>query len=147
MSSTLKAHVMSKMSDPGEPLEDFSLKDTVDLENKVISANQRDSILHRITQNLYRIPDKDRRASVQKMCFRFLSGQLKRPPSTGLPSLDLVLESPLAKTFRECCLATGSHPADVTSKKFGVDRFEVGYVIRKVSTDPVLLANIEFPED
>ena len=145
--SILKEHVGKLMNDPPEHLQELVLNDPLDLEGVVVSSNQRDSILHKITQNLYRIPDKDRRATVQRACFRYLSGQLKRPTPTGLPVLDAVLVSELATTFRECCLATVTAHADITSKRFGVDRFEVGYVIRKVTTDPELLRNIEFPED
>lgn len=123
------------------------LKDPGDPESDVVFKNQRDSILQKITQNLYRISDKAVRERVKKDSFRFLSGELRRPKSTGVFALDEVLSGELAKKFRECCLQTKFEHADLTSLQFGVDRFEVGYVLRKVSRDQDVLRNIEFPED
>jgi hypothetical protein len=126
---------------------EFRLEDPGDPESDIVFKNQRDSILQRLTQNLYRISDKESRERVKTDIFRFLSGELRRPKQTNIAALDEILSGDLAKKFRECCLQTRFEHADLTSLQFGVDRFELGYVIRKVTKDPVVLRNIEFPED
>ena len=142
LTKVLSSLMTLEATEPG-----FRLEDPGDPESDIVFKNQRDSILQKVTQNLYRITDKESRERVRTDIFRFLSGGLRRPKQTNVAALDEMLAGDLAKKFRECCLQTRFEHADLTSLQFGVDRFELGYVIRKVSKDPAVLKNIEFPED
>jgi len=142
--SKLDEVVSMAVSDCLPEVQEINLVDRECEEKKILEKNQRDSILQKVTQNLYRLPNKDHRLDIQTRIYRFLSGALKKPPVTGMKNLDDTLNSELAFRFRDCCLATVNRHADETSLEFQVDRFEVGYVIRKVCTDQRMLSNIEF---
>lgn len=123
------------------------LKRVLNHEEEILTRNQRDSILQKISSSLYRIQDKELREVTQTRIFRYLGGDLKKPPMTGIAVLDNTLRSDLAVRLRLCCIETKTRPSSQTCVEFRVDRFEVGYIIRKITADPKIIANVEFGED
>lgn len=117
------------------------------METFIIAQNQKDSILQRISPNLYRITDKKKRELAQMSIYRYLSGELKRPPVTGIQILDSIIRSDVASRLREACSQTRTERVDIVAKRLSVDRFEVGYVLRKVTSDPGILSNIAFEDE
>lgn len=115
---------------------------------KLLNEFQRDSILSRVSQLLYRIKDKTERAQVGQNAYRFLAGYWKRPPSnSGINKLQEVLKSDLAKRYNEAGQRVlAGEDIDTVCELSNLDRFDVAYCIRKSTSDPRVLARIAFKE-
>lgn len=130
----------------GKPVS-LDLSNKVCMESSILSSNQKDSILQRVSPNLYRIRDKTKRNLVQDDIYRFLSGELKRPPKTGVQILDSIVWSEAASRLREACIRTRTEKVDIVSSEMSVDRFEIGYVLRKTNPSFAVLENIAYEDD
>lgn len=114
---------------------------------ELMKKYQRDSVLSRVSQLLYRIKDKVQREKVANAVYLYLSGGRVKKPETTIKQLDEVLVSDVAKRYIQAgyWVRRGS-PIDLEAKTRKVDRFELGYCIRKTTTDEELLEHIAFKD-
>jgi hypothetical protein len=114
---------------------------------EALKRYQRDSVLNKVSQMLYRIRDKEDRATVGLEVYRYLSGARKKVPSTPVSTLEGVLRSEVALRYNAAGKAI-REGADIdrVCTAFKVDRFEVGYCLRKSKVSDELLDRIAFKD-
>lgn len=114
---------------------------------EALARYQRDSVLNKVSQMLYRIRDKTDRAAVALDVYKFLSGAKKRAPRTPISSLDAVLLGDVAKKYNQAGTAVRSGmDIDRACTAYKVDRFEVGYCLRKSNVSDEILQLIAFKD-
>jgi hypothetical protein len=103
-----------------------------DLAKEIFDSVNRGSLLSKLQSSIYRVQDKMDRSKAQMFCYAYLSGSVKKVPSTGYTYLDNILKSPLATVF---CKATrevkSGSDLDTVAKKYDVDRFEIAYILKR----------------
>lgn len=114
---------------------------------EALQQYQRDSILSRVSQLLYRVKDKTERARVANDVYRYLSGGRARVPIVPIVQLSEALRSETADKYREAGKRVRQgQDIDKVCSHFKVDRFEVGYCLRKSGADEELLQRIAFKD-
>lgn len=115
----------------GDPFQFFGtnvpIGRPVDVIRTCIEANTFESFLPAYQALLYRI-DKDQRNEVRARIFAFLSGALKRPPSTGVQRMDDLLAGPLCDRLRSAVIQSKKTPVEECAATFNVDVFEIRYI-------------------
>lgn len=98
------------------------------------------AFLNLIQGSIYRITPYTKRKEVQKVCIQYLAGmvpmlRVKTLLKSSLKLSDLLsmMDSDKALNLREAIKATKSKPVEQVCKEFGVEQFEVMYVIKSAS--------------
>lgn len=139
--------VLSSLDLSASPTDRMSWREP-DHHARLIDSFQRDSILSRVSQLLYRIRDKTERSQVSAGIYRYLSGAVKRPPKISDPKiLNDTLRSDLARRYNEAGQRVLSgEDIDLVCGESNIDRFDVAYCIRKSTTNAAVLDSIAFKE-
>jgi hypothetical protein len=98
------------------------------------------AFLNLIQGSIYRITPYPKRKEVQRLCIQYLAGnvplaKVKTLLKSSLKFNDLLsmMDSDKALNLREAIRATSSRPVEQVCKDFGVEQFEVMYVIKSAS--------------
>lgn len=98
------------------------------------------AFLNLIQGAVYRITPYQKRKEVQRLCIQYLAGmvplaKVKTVLKSSLKFNDLLsmMDSDKALNLREAIKATNSKPVEQVCKEFGVEQFEVMYVIKSAS--------------
>jgi hypothetical protein len=98
------------------------------------------AFLNLIQGSIYRITPYPKRKEVQKLCIQYLAGmvplaKVKTILKSSLKFNDLLsmMDSDKALNLREAIKATNSKPVEQVCKEFGVEQFEIMYVIKSAS--------------
>lgn len=111
-------------------LNEPSMDDYVNLASKP-------SFMNFIQSHIYKITPYAKRKETQKACIAYLAGglalgPLKRQLRASLKLADLLqlMDSPKARNLREAVAALKSRPIEIVCKEYGVESFEILYVVR-----------------
>jgi hypothetical protein len=98
------------------------------------------AFLNLIQGSIYRITPYQKRKEVQKLCIQYLAGmvpllKVKTLLKSSLKFNDLLsmMDSDKALNLREAIKATNSKPLEQVCKEYGVEQFEIMYVIKSAS--------------
>jgi hypothetical protein len=105
-----------------------NLERQVDLAREVYDTLAQPSILQMVHTLFYRIQDKEQRKACQATTYRYLSGQLARPPVSGVAKLDNIMRGPEAVRLRASIIASVALSKD---QQEDLD-YDVRYVLAKV---------------
>jgi len=98
------------------------------------------AFLNLIQGSIYRITPYAKRKEVQRLCIQYLAGmvpllRVKTLLKSSLKFNDLLsmMDSDKAMNLREAVKATNSKPLEQVCKEYGVEQFEIMYVIKSAS--------------
>jgi hypothetical protein len=103
-----------------------------DLYQATLDSNRRDSLIQKLQPMFYRVREVEDRKRLQKRVYRFLAGRTKTVRDIPVAPMQKLLESPLASRFRECVQVYESTRNESDVKKFGIDQFEVNFVLHQL---------------
>lgn len=109
----------------------FLAERKLNLAQSIAETINKESLLGKLQSSFYRIKSVDERDRVQKQVYAYLTGKVKRKPYSGLVFIDNILDTDLCqKVILAVEFAKKAGP-DAAAEKFGIDRFEIAYVLRK----------------
>lgn len=115
---------------------DRLLAEPRNLAKEIFDKVNRDSLLSKLQSSIYRVTDKVERDRAQTICYAYLASLVKRRPDSGFEFLNNILDSDLATLFCKATkeVKTGQN-IDVVAEKFGLDRFEIAYILKRTGYD------------
>lgn len=118
------------------PTDEFdSIEKKCDLAQDVMKRINKESMLGKLQTNFYRIKQVEDRHNIQSSVYAYLVGSIKRRPITDFPALDFLLKSDLCKKFIEAVSYAKKSGPDKASERFGIDRFEIAFVLKRGGYD------------
>lgn len=102
-----------------------------------VNLAAKPSFLNGVQGLIYKITPYSKRKETQKSCIAYLAGGLnitvlKRQLKASLKLADILtlMDSDKAKNLREAVAALRSKPLEIVSKEYGVETFEILYVVK-----------------
>jgi len=100
---------------------------------QLIDTYRADSLVQKLQPLFYRVKDPADRQALKKRVFRYLTGRTKTIRDVPIASMQRLLESELAQTFRECVSAYEENRDETVCIRYRVDVFDVNFALHQVN--------------
>ena len=101
-----------------------------DIAKQVMQGINKESLLGKLQTTFYRIKQVEDRQAIKNVVYAYLGGSIKKMPATDVPILDKILATDLCKKFILAVAFAKKEGPDSSAEKFGIDRFELAFVLK-----------------
>lgn len=106
------------------------------LAEQIMQSINKESLLGKLQTSFYRIRQVDERQKVQSLVYAYLNGSIRRKPNVEeFPFIVKIMKSDLCARFVSAVSMAKKIGADRASDAFGIDRFEIAYVLKRGGFD------------